>query len=95
MKTHISLATRNLSASVRYYETLLDTPPTKHLDDYALFIADRPAIELALAPSADAHADPSTHFGIAVEDTDAVNKAIERLQAAGLPVDIEIEEVCC
>jgi len=95
MKTHISLPTRDLSASVAFYRTLLDSPPAKHYDDYALFVAERPGLELALAPSSHARPDPSAHFGIAVEDADAVNKAVARLQSAGLPVDVETEKICC
>lgn len=34
-------------------------------------------------------------YGIAVDNPESVDGAIDRLRSAGLPVDIEIEETCC
>lgn len=95
MKTHLNLGTRDLAKSVAFYRTLLDAEPAKSFDDYALFITEDPGLELAL--DRDAHAEPgrSTHFGVVVESSEAVDAAIVRLQAAGLVVDIEREETCC
>lgn len=95
MKTHISLHARDLAKSVRFYATLLDVAPAKHYDDYALFIADDPGLELALNVSPNAIAAPDTHYGIVVASNDAVDGAIERLRTAGYDVDVEIEETCC
>lgn len=95
MKTHINLATRDLEKSVSFYSTLLDARPFKSLGDYALFVTDDPGLELALDVSARARAGEAEHYGIAVESPAAVDSAIARLTAAGLPVDIERDEVCC
>lgn len=95
MKTHISLGTRNLGASVSFYRALLNSQPAKHFDDYALFLTESPGLELALELDPQARASPGVHFGIAVEEPDLVKNAIERLQRAGLAVDIESEETCC
>lgn len=78
MKTHISLHTTDLERRVAFYTTLLDVSPMKRYDDYALFITEKPGLELAL------------NYGIAVSSSDAVDAAIARLQAAGLPTDIEV-----
>jgi catechol 2,3-dioxygenase-like lactoylglutathione lyase family enzyme len=48
MKMHLNLATRDLDASVVFYRTLLLAEPTKHYADYALFLTDKPGLELAL-----------------------------------------------
>jgi hypothetical protein len=37
----------------------------------------------------------SAHYGVVVENSEAVDAAIERLKAAGYPVDVEIHETCC
>ena len=95
MKTHISLHTRDLAASVAFYKTLLQHEPQKQYADYAFFALDHPALELAINPAAEISADSSTHYGIAVNDTSSVDAAIERLKTAGYVTDIEIEEVCC
>ncbi len=95
MKTHISLHTADLAKSVAFYATLLDAEPAKHYDDYALFITEEPGLELALNTSARVAASNDVHYGLAATSSDAVEAAIARLQAAGVPVDIEVEETCC
>jgi catechol 2,3-dioxygenase-like lactoylglutathione lyase family enzyme len=95
MKTHLNLATRDLAKSVDFYRTLLDAEPAKSFDDYALFITEAPGLELALDRDSRAEAGRSEHFGVVVNSTEAVDAAIARLQAAGLPVDVEREETCC
>jgi catechol 2,3-dioxygenase-like lactoylglutathione lyase family enzyme len=95
MKTHISLHTSDLEKSVAFYTTLLDISPMKHYDDYALFITEEPGLELALNRANSVARTNDVHYGIAAPSSDAVDAAIARLQAAGLPIDIEVEETCC
>ena len=94
MKTHISLQTKNLTDSVRFYTTLLGATPAKRYDDYALFVTDEPGLELALNTAREVAA-ADAHYGIAVSSSDAVDAAISRFRAAELDVDIEVEETCC
>ena len=95
MKTHLNFATTDLPRSVSFYSTLLDAKPAKVLSDYALFITEQPALELALdlcdsvAPASDAH------YGIYVETADEIESAISRLEKAGLVSSVEREETCC
>jgi catechol 2,3-dioxygenase-like lactoylglutathione lyase family enzyme len=95
VKTHLHLAATDLDRSVSFYATLLDAKPAKVLPDYALFITERPGMELALGlrdtvvPAIDAH------YGIYVETPELVERAIERLTSAGLVASIEREETCC
>jgi len=95
MKTHISLHTADLEGSVAFYTTLLDVAPMKHYADYALFITEEPGLELALNRAKNVARANDTHYGIATTSSQAVDAAIARLQAAGLPIDIEVEETCC
>lgn len=95
MKMHLNFATRDLTASIAFYSTLLDTQPAKVLGDYALFITEEPGLELALDLDKEANAAPGQHFGIVVETSDAVEAQISRLERAGYPTDIEREETCC
>jgi catechol 2,3-dioxygenase-like lactoylglutathione lyase family enzyme len=95
MKTHLNLRTSDLERSVSFYSTLLNAPPAKRFSDYALFITEQPALELALDRDANVGIDTSAHFGVVVDSTDAVDAAIARLQQAGLPADVEREETCC
>jgi catechol 2,3-dioxygenase-like lactoylglutathione lyase family enzyme len=95
MRTHLNLATTDLVKSVGFYSTLLDAEPAKVLDDYALFITEEPGLELALdlvdsvTPTLDAH------YGVYVENGEDVERAIARLQRAGLASSIEREATCC
>lgn len=95
MKTHLSLPTTDLPASVRFYSTLLDTAPTKRFDDYTLFVSEQPGLELALNPADSVAPAHNVHYGIGVESLAEVERAIERLEAAQLVAAIERGETCC
>jgi catechol 2,3-dioxygenase-like lactoylglutathione lyase family enzyme len=95
MKTHLNLATADLDKSVAFYSTLLQHAPLKHFGDYALFVTDDPALELALELDPSVEEIHGAHFGIAVDSTASVDAAIERLKSAGLDTSIEREETCC
>jgi catechol 2,3-dioxygenase-like lactoylglutathione lyase family enzyme len=95
MKTHLSLATSDLDRAVSFYAILLDAKPAKTLTDYALFITEQPALELALEPRDAVLPSDDVHYGICVETPEEVNRAVDRLAAAGLTASIELEENCC
>ena len=95
MKTHLNFATTDLEQSVAFYATLLDARPAKRLDDYALFITEQPGLELALDLRDDVTPANDAHYGIFVETAAGVERAIERLEQAGLATSIEREETCC
>ena len=95
MKMHVSLAARDLDASVAFYRTLLLAEPATYDDDYALFVTDDPGLELALDADPHAAAGGGAHDGVAVERTADVEAAAARLRAAGYPIDVEIDSTCC
>lgn len=95
MKTHLNFATTDLDKSVAFYATLLDTKPVKLLDDYALFITDNPGLELALDLREQVGVSADTHYGLFVDDIQAVERAITRLERADLVSSIERSETCC
>ena len=95
MKTHLNFATTDLARSIDFYSTLLDSTPTKRFEDYALFITDEPGLELALDLSDTVSPARDAHYGIYVESVEGVERAIARLERAGLAASIEREELCC
>lgn len=95
MKMHLSLPTDSLDASVAFYQTLLGAAPFKRRADYALFITEKPALELALPLAARVRVASDEHYGIAVDEVDAVDAAHARLDAAGLPTAVERSQTCC
>ena len=95
MKIHLSFAASDLERSVEFYSTLLDARPVKVLPDYALFVTTRPGLELALNLDGAPKVAQDTHFGICVESAEDVDRAIARLESAGLVSSIERDETCC
>ena len=95
MKTHLNLATTDLEKSVAFYSTLLDAKPAKVRSDYALFITEDPGIELALDLTDSVDPTRDAHYGIYVESSDAVERAIDRFRLAGYETKIERAETCC
>jgi catechol 2,3-dioxygenase-like lactoylglutathione lyase family enzyme len=92
---HLSLAARDLDASIAFYTTLFGSTPAKRRDDYALFVVDDPGIELALYHDAGAVAAAGTHFGVVVTDVRSVMQKMSDLDAAGYHVAVECETTCC
>jgi len=95
MKVHLNLTTRDLSKSVAFYQTLLAAAPTKHFADYALFLTEKPGLELALDADPAVKIAEGAHYGIVVDSPDQVDGAIARLQESGYRADIERDETCC
>ena len=95
MKTHLNLRTGDLDRAVAFYKVLLDAEPAKRFDDYALFLTEEPGLELALGRGGPVALGESAHYGIVVDTTAAVDAAIARLQGAGLPTKVEVDETCC
>ena len=95
MKTHLSLTTTDVAKSVEFYSILLDARPRKVLADYALFVTEEPPLELALDLAVSVSPSLDAHFGVFMETAEEVERAITRLQRAGLPSWIERKQTCC
>lgn len=95
MKTHLNFSTHDLDRSVAFYRTLLNAAPVKHYGDYALFVTDEPGLELALQADGERISVESAHYGVVVNDTQAVEDAADRLGSGGLPADLHRESECC
>jgi len=95
VKTHLNLATTDLAESVEFYSILLDARPQTLRTDYALFVTEQPPLELALDLAASVSSVHDAHFGIFMETTQEVERAIARLQRGSLASSIEREQTCC
>ncbi|MCB9739491.1 MAG: VOC family protein [Deltaproteobacteria bacterium] len=96
MRPHIALAVSDVDAARTFYETLLQTAPSKVRPGYVKFEPELPALNLTLNHDPE-HAGQrgAAHFGVQVQSTDAVAAATERLQAAGMQVLVEEQTTCC
>jgi len=95
VKTHLNLATTDLAKSIEFYSVLLDAEPKRVLPDYALFVTDEPALELALDLAESVSATTDAHYGICMESVEDIERVISRLQSAGVAMSIEREQTCC
>jgi predicted enzyme related to lactoylglutathione lyase len=94
-KVHVSLDTKDINESVRYYSTLFNMEPTKLKPGYAKFDVADPAINLTLGQtSADVVTGPN-HMGIRVSTLDEVIAAKNRLEKAGFTTMDEMGTTCC
>ena len=92
---HLNFTTSDLGKSIEFYSTLLNARPSKAFADYALFVTEKPALELALAVAPSVEPPGGEHYGIVVESVDEVDRAAARLEKAGLVEAIEREQTCC
>jgi predicted enzyme related to lactoylglutathione lyase len=95
MKVHLNLATDDMAGSIAFYSTLLGAAPAKVLPDYALFVTEAPGLELALDRTDAVAVARDAHYGICVDAVEDVERAITRLEEAGLVSSIKRSETCC
>lgn len=96
MRAHIALAVSDVEAATPFYKALLGVAPTKVRPGYAKFEPELPALNLTLNHDPD-HAGHvgAQHFGIQVQDSDAVEALAQRVLDAGFAGEVEEGTVCC
>jgi catechol 2,3-dioxygenase-like lactoylglutathione lyase family enzyme len=93
-RLQLALNVNDIDAAVEFYSTLFDTAPVKRRPGYANFaVADTP-LKLVLFESPDA-TGTLNHLGVERESMEQVEAEATRLEAAGLPLDVEGDVVCC
>ncbi len=94
-KFHLSLDVEDLEASIRFYSTLLNNPPTKLKPDYAKFDLESPAINLAMQKKSHCCLQGLNHMGLRVTTAQEMETIKKRLEHAGYTTDDEINTTCC
>jgi catechol 2,3-dioxygenase-like lactoylglutathione lyase family enzyme len=92
-RLHIHLAVADLEGSVRFYSNLLGAAPVLLKDDYARWVNDDPPVHLAIStrgthPGVD-------HFGIQVDDANALKEVRARMARAGGALLDQDNTSCC
>jgi catechol 2,3-dioxygenase-like lactoylglutathione lyase family enzyme len=93
-RLQLALNVDDIDAAVDFYATLFDTPPTKRRPGYANFAVANPPLKLVLFenPGRTGTLNP---LGVERETMEEVEAQADRLEAAGLTLDVEGDVVCC
>ena len=95
-RVHIHLHVSDLAKSRDFYTTFFGVGPVKEKPGYAKFLPDLGPVNLALSEGpATAGAHAVDHLGIQVATPEAVRQHLVRVEAAGLPVRVEMGVDCC
>jgi catechol 2,3-dioxygenase-like lactoylglutathione lyase family enzyme len=93
-RLQLALNVNDIDAAVEFYSTLFDTAPAKRRPGYANFAIDSPALKLVLFENPDA-TGTLNHLGVERDSMAEVEAEADRLEAAGLQLDVEGDVVCC
>jgi catechol 2,3-dioxygenase-like lactoylglutathione lyase family enzyme len=93
-RIQLALNVENIDEAVDFYTTLFHTPPAKRRPGYANFAVSDPALKLVLFENP-GKSGTLNHLGVERESMDEIVQQAERLEAAGLTLDVEGEVVCC
>jgi len=93
-RVQLALNVDDLDAAVDFYSVLFDTPPAKRRPGYANFAVADPPLKLVLFENPSA-TGTLNHVGVERDSVDQVRAEAVRLEAAGLPLDVEGDVECC
>jgi catechol 2,3-dioxygenase-like lactoylglutathione lyase family enzyme len=94
VKFHLSLNVTDLGRSIDFYRVLFGVEPAKHHDDYAKFELDDPPVVFSLLPRAPGPGGSLSHLGFRVASAEEVQRAQERLAAAGICTQDQNGTIC-
>lgn len=93
-RLQLALNVNDIDAAVEFYSTLFDTAPAKRRPGYANFAIESPALKLVLFENP-AATGTLNHLGVERDSIADVEAEANRLEAAGLQLDVEGDVVCC
>lgn len=93
-RVQLALNVNDIDAAVEFYSTLFNTTPAKRRPGYANFAVTNPPLKLVLFENPEASGTVN-HVGIERETMEEVEAEADRLEAAGLTLDVEGDVVCC
>lgn len=93
-RLQLALNVKDIDAAVAFYSTLFDTEPAKRRPGYANFAVADPPLKLVLFENPSA-TGTLNHLGVERGSMGEVEQQADRLEAAGLPLEVEGDVVCC
>ncbi len=94
MRIQLALNVRNLDQAVAYYSKLFGVEVNKRQPGYANLAVENPPLKLVLLENP-AATERLNHLGVETFEQEDVDKAIERLDAAGIADTVEEGTTCC
>ncbi|MEM7153481.1 MAG: ArsI/CadI family heavy metal resistance metalloenzyme [Myxococcota bacterium] len=95
-RVHVALAVKDAPRAVAFYRALFGQEPTKERSEYAKFEVFDPPLNLALNETPTASTPPAPqHFGIQVQQPEAITAIADRMKAAGFLGEVEEQVTCC
>jgi extradiol dioxygenase family protein len=94
-KFHLSLDVADLEASVRFYSTLFNNPPSKVKPGYAKFDLESPPINLTMQEKSHCCLQGISHMGLRVNTEQEIQGIKKRMEDAGYSTVDEDNTVCC
>lgn len=93
-RLQLALNVNDINAAVDFYTKLFDTEPAKRRPGYANFAIENPALKLILFENPE-QTGTLNHLGVERMSMEEVEAEANRLEAAGLTLDVEGDVVCC
>ena len=93
-RIQLALNVDDIDAAVEFYSTFFDTTPAKRRPGYANFAVENPPLKLVLFENPQG-TGTLNHLGVERESMEEVQAEADRLEAAGLTLDVEGDVVCC
>ena len=93
-RLQLALNVNDIDAAVEFYSTLFATEPAKRRPGYANFAVANPPLKLVLFENP-AATGTLNHLGVERGSMSEVEAEADRLEAAGLTLDVEGDVVCC
>jgi catechol 2,3-dioxygenase-like lactoylglutathione lyase family enzyme len=93
-RLQLALNVNDIDAAVDFYSTMFDAKPAKRRPGYANFAIDNPALKLVLFENP-SQTGTLNHLGVERMSMEEVEAEANRLEAAGLTLDVEGDVVCC
>ncbi len=93
-RLQLALNVKDIDQAVEFYSTFFNVAPVKRRPGYANFAIDNPALKLVLFENPD-RSGTLNHLGVERQSMEEVEVEADRLEAAGLTLDVEGDVVCC
>jgi catechol 2,3-dioxygenase-like lactoylglutathione lyase family enzyme len=92
-RLHVHVSVKDLSVSIRFYQTLFGAEPTVTKPDYAKWMLEDPRVNFAISM----HRQPVgvNHLGFQVETDEELRGMRAQLEAADARMVEESEQPCC